>query len=285
MAYSGLIRQLQKAGLKDPKADSLSVSALKELITSTASTLLRTETWEAIWPFAAFLPVPLAFAAFLRWNGGIVIGDKTNHVAVLHFPMLLYFSMFSAFFAWPSLATLGFHRLRKLLLGPPFLRTFIAVALLGLSLVAVHLGTMWHPFTLSDNRHYVFYLRRRILDVRWWSRYAMAPIYVAATRYWLADLASRQSLLWMIGYIGSSALVLVPTPLVEPRYFLVPYVLMRIHGGNDWQRADANERKRITRGLVAEITWNMMVNALAMCAYLYRPFTWPSETGLQRFMW
>jgi alpha-1,2-glucosyltransferase len=41
------------------------------------------------------------FAAFLVWNNGIVLGDKSNHVAGLHFPQLFYFTSFLSFFASP----------------------------------------------------------------------------------------------------------------------------------------------------------------------------------------
>lgn len=39
----------------------------------------------------------------------------------------------------------------------------------------------------------------------------------------------HHSLYWIISFFGATALVLVPAPLVEPRYFLIPYILMRLH--------------------------------------------------------
>jgi alpha-1,2-glucosyltransferase len=38
---------------------------------------------------------------FLVWNGGIVLGDKSNHMAGLHFPQLFYFTGFLSFFSLP----------------------------------------------------------------------------------------------------------------------------------------------------------------------------------------
>lgn len=49
----------------------------------------------------------LAFMAFLIWNQGIVLGDRANHVAGLHFPQLFYFSSFLSFFAAPWILTDG----------------------------------------------------------------------------------------------------------------------------------------------------------------------------------
>lgn len=40
--------------------------------------------------------VPAAFAAFVLWNGGIVVGDKDNHQPAVHLVQPLYFVFFSA---------------------------------------------------------------------------------------------------------------------------------------------------------------------------------------------
>lgn len=37
-----------------------------------------------------------------------------------------------------------------------------------------------HPFLLADNRHYPFYVWRRIINFNHYSRYALAPGYLAA---------------------------------------------------------------------------------------------------------
>lgn len=49
----------------------------------------------------------VGFMAFLIWNQGIVLGDRANHVAGLHFPQLFYFSSFLSFFASPWILTSG----------------------------------------------------------------------------------------------------------------------------------------------------------------------------------
>ena len=50
---------------------------------------------------AWYLPVFIAALAFVGWNGGIVLGDKANHVPALHLPQALYFVAFAAAFAAP----------------------------------------------------------------------------------------------------------------------------------------------------------------------------------------
>lgn len=46
-----------------------------------------------LWPM---LLVPACFAAFVVWNGGIVVGDKAAHAPVKHLTQPLYFALFAA---------------------------------------------------------------------------------------------------------------------------------------------------------------------------------------------
>ncbi|KAJ9060327.1 glucosyltransferase [Entomophthora muscae] len=58
------------------------------------------------------------FASFVVWNGGVVIGDKVNHLASLHFPQLGYYIVYASALLSP------------LIVGSPasFFRTLKAVA-------------------------------------------------------------------------------------------------------------------------------------------------------------
>ena len=47
-----------------------------------------------------FLLNGVLFGLFLIWNKGIVIGDKSNHVAAFHVPQIYYFAVFLVFFSW-----------------------------------------------------------------------------------------------------------------------------------------------------------------------------------------
>lgn len=50
-----------------------------------------------------YIPVAACFVAFLIWNGGIVLGDKSMHVAVLHVPQIYYFLGFTSAMLVPYL--------------------------------------------------------------------------------------------------------------------------------------------------------------------------------------
>lgn len=62
---------------------------------------------------------------------------------------------------------------------------------------------------------------------------------------------------------------LLPTPLLEPRYFLVPYILLRaqVKGVRLW-------------GLAVEWLWYAAINGVTMWVFLYQP-----RAGVGRFMW
>ncbi|CAO3626088.1 unnamed protein product [Mucor hiemalis] len=124
-----------------------------------------------------FLLAIILFAAFLAWNGGIVLGDRSNHIAGFHFPQLFYYTSLLSFFAAPwtlskaAISSLFQFSLKRILAG-------IGSCLVTLYLI--HKYTFEHPFLLSDNRHYTFYIWKNIYRRHWIVRYALAPAYIAS---------------------------------------------------------------------------------------------------------
>ena len=79
---------------------------------------------ELLSPFMSYIPVFVLFGAFVFWNGGIVlgagsrrqscrihefdhcfphcVGDKANHVPVMHVPQMYYFIAFATLMGWPA---------------------------------------------------------------------------------------------------------------------------------------------------------------------------------------
>ncbi|KAH9828358.1 glycosyltransferase family 59 protein [Teratosphaeria destructans] len=295
----------------------------------------------ALSPFIALLSL---FTAFVLSNGGVVLGDKSNHVATLHVPQMLYIWPFLAFFSWPiiyqylallpfsvlarlgtygSLETMQIFRRRALL---PKLSVIIVAV--GLACAVVYANTIVHPFTLADNRHYVFYVFRYLLKP-WWVRYAVAPVYFGtawaaiqnlgggapapsaqrpradglADRLPVPDGQHSATTAFAIIWLATSALSLITAPLVEPRYFILPWIFWRLHvpilspSGAMWQgpsQTSAGSAK--TRGasswlqhdhrLWIETAWLLVVNVTTAYMFLHCGFEWKQEPGkVQRFMW
>lgn len=264
-----------------------------------------------LWPYILLLA---SFAGFLVWNGGVVLGDKSNHVATVHLMQMFYIWPFIAFFSAPLLIPVGLRFLQdlvKLLQTPLFPRLlwkyFFIALFTGIALSAtqfiIKFNTIIHPFTLADNRHYMFYIFRYTILRHPLIRYMLAPIYLVCA--WLVYLtlctpsapAARfkdnkkketakkpapketnpegPTTSFVIVLLVSTALSLIGAPLVEPRYFIIPWVIWRL-----------NVPKGGRRILWAETAWFLLINVVTGYVFLYRGFEWPQEAGkVQRFMW
>jgi len=233
------------------------------------------------------------------------------------------------FFSWPAV-------LPQLANSALLLRRMPRLWLVGMTmvfmLVIVHLNTIVHPFLLADNRHYTFYVFK-ILRLAPWTWYAAVPVY--ATCAWL----SVQTLASKTGYSGgpgvkgsrgrrmstssgrgdsiqleaeanrisflliwflSTALSLITAPLVEPRYFIVPWLMWRLHvpdaenvlSESPATAESANSGFGKLLRLVAkqsywiEIAWYMLINFITCRLFLYHEFNWQQQPEeVQRFMW
>lgn len=235
---------------------------------------------------------------------------------------------------------------------------------LAVALLIARFNTIIHPFTLADNRHYVFYVFRYSILRAWWIRYALAPVYILCA--WLCwavlqglqrPLPSQQDRIrspfmpnpreipsptqrkaakvvstqnrarndvdpevespptsTVLMLLVATTLSLVTAPLVEPRYFILPWVFWRLliptsstssllppsqpsPSGNDTKTSrriasSPSRRGNSTSVLFLETAWFFLINAVTMYIFITRPFYWRAPDGtlqdegrVQRFMW
>ncbi|PIA17127.1 hypothetical protein COEREDRAFT_41657 [Coemansia reversa NRRL 1564] len=215
------------------------------------------------------------FGVFLISNGGIVLGDKAHHQAGMHVPQLFYFYAYMAAMTAPVILPLiisRFWQCGKLKPSNLVLGGLLAVVMT----ISVSSFTMEHPFLLSDNRHYTFYLWKDIFQRHWSIRYLAVPIYLISVCAVQHVIRPRVSALWQLALALCTAAVLIPSPLLEFRYFTVPYFFTRLH------MPLAESR----RALACELCMFVLINTITIWTFLNRPFEWDSEPGsLQRFMW
>lgn len=236
--------------------------------------LLKAQLASDLWPLAA---VVAAFAAFVVANGGIVVGDKAHHAAVRHLAQPLYFLLYCtaclapAFWSPPTLAAAA-RGVAAAARQRPAAAGAAAAAAAAAAVAAVSSGTLAHPFLLADNRHYAFYLWRRVLNRTPWARYALIPAYLYSGWALQRRLAHRGPL-WLLLAAGGTCAVLVPAHLLEPRYFTTPFYLAFLHMRTPSPRALA----AIAAGFAA-------VNAATLYLFLAAPFAWP-DGSVARFMW
>ncbi|KAF3062345.1 Dol-P-Glc:Glc(2)Man(9)GlcNAc(2)-PP-Dol alpha-1,2-glucosyltransferase [Daldinia childiae] len=326
-----------------------------------------------IWPHLIVLG---AFVGFVIWNGGVVLGDKSNHVATLHLAQMLYiwplFAFFSAPLFIPSLIGLAIYVL-QIITGSTksdlhskkpsvskskpdqsaVLKAFnhigsshtlhsvlILAGALVITTLIVRYNTIVHPFTLADNRHFMFYIFRYTILRSWWIRYALVPVYVicgwlcwAALQGSLSTTLPAQKRQWILTPFSNEALSLSPpptdkkspnvtlttadaaaippststalillaatfslvtAPLVEPRYFILPWVFWRLLIPTRPTFPKLGSTSLISQHLVPllETVWFLLINVATMYIFITRPFYWRGPDGelldggnVQRFMW
>ncbi|KAE8822347.1 hypothetical protein PTNB73_09544 [Pyrenophora teres f. teres] len=269
------------------------------------------------------------FAGFVFWNGSVVLGDKSAHTATIHLPQMLYIWPYFAFFSAPLLlgpllrpvVPLVPERYQKICdehlntSAYRFPSVLVSMLTIVCGLVAVHFNTIIHPYTLADNRHYVFYVFKMI---RLYPalKYLAVPVYFVCGWLVIQSLASplvdappktkdiskekaetpRNTvnhqpcqfsfvLIWLI----TTALSVVTAPLVEPRYFIIPWIIWRSHvpcNSASLPTGQSTRKSMYDMRMVLETIWMLAINMLVAYMFLYRTFTWPNEPGnLQRFIW
>lgn len=336
-------------------------------------------------------------------------GDKSNHVATTHLAQMLYLWPLFAFFSAPLILTsaissltdfctrlAGFKsgarsgpshdtareptssstsvRIVDFLISKAFYPCFL-IGAAALSAGIVKYNTIVHPFTLADNRHYMFYVFRYTILRSQAIRLSLVAVYMASAHLVWSRLAgcppagdvddiryinrpfdsntvvaqlkaeavaarvspdktnsgdtkpaatspegdttlpsapprTSTALLWL----ATTALSLVSAPLVEPRYFILPWVFWRLlvpawtttavapvsatpspppeppAFPAGWLVRLGNALGR--RGVFLETAWFVAVNIATFWVFLSRPYQWMGVDGRlldegrwQRFMW
>lgn len=267
----------------------------------------------------------------------------------------------------------------------PALRVLLLLLLIpivaGLAFAVVKYNTIIHPFTLADNRHYMFYIFRYTIRQPGLLRfYLVAPYLLSAglvlgaltlgdrtlspaampffnhpfleppveeravpsstgpsgskkgtavpnkrketaeaeapaapnvpylmkshfdevpSTSWTAPLTT------LLLLILATTLSLITAPLVEPRYFIIPWIMWRLHvpawstkelPSVFWRIPIVRQVLQLGRvvdlRLLLETAWFCAINYMTMRIFITRPFQWRAEDGtlldegrFQRFMW
>ncbi|QEU61556.1 Die2 [Kluyveromyces lactis] len=246
------------------------------------------------------------FLAFLLYNRSITLGDKSNHVAGLHIVQFFYCLMFIAFFSVPvwfsKQVTLSY--LIRFVMNP----VKYLLELLGIMLI-IRYFTVVHPFLLADNRHITFYLFKKLIGRTNLFKYCvMAPIYHFSTYVYLEvmrpstmifhpilpiEIKNPIDLPIQLTHISWTALIMctfmtvVPSPLFEPRYYILPFIFWRLFitmapepfWGNPMGKVTGTKRH------LSECAWFMIINLITYIIFKRIDIKWESETTVQHIIW
>ncbi|XP_047353615.1 putative Dol-P-Glc:Glc(2)Man(9)GlcNAc(2)-PP-Dol alpha-1,2-glucosyltransferase isoform X2 [Vespa velutina] len=215
-----------------------------------------------------YIMVGVIFLIFLIWNGGIVVGDRTAHVPVIHISQLFYFSLFIFSFLWPYMI-------------PHYLKFFqniqdhwiLSSLIFALITIIVHCNTLVHPYVLADNRHYTFYIWNKFMGKYVIFKYILIPVYcftIYSTLYGISHIRFATQ----INFIFCTVIVLIPQLLLEPRYFIIPYIFYRL-----------SMRKPKPWQIIMESLTNSLINFLQFFIFINKVFYWEDQTYPQRISW
>ena len=278
VAFLGMERGLtlvEEITKKPHYTDSLNIIPCVKTFYYIARAKARNGIWHAIKffligfvPILPYMLVLILFVIFVIVNGGIVVGDKSAHVPTFHFTQIFYYSVFSFCFSWPYLIPYFIQFLkfiRSHIIGSIFFICFIALV--------VHFNTLVHPYVLADNRHYSFYIWKNFMNRYVFFKYLLIPVYAFTIFAHLKSL-NHLRILSIAVYVVCICLVLVPQLLLEPRYYIIPYILFRLHqkGPKKWQ-------------IIAETITTIFINLAQFLIFTQKSFAWKDEDFPQRIAW
>lgn len=170
-----------------------------------------------LWPYAAVLGL---FTGFVGVNGGVVLGDRSNHRPTVNPAQLCYASVCVCLLLLPALGAD---------------RVLASVGSLGgwpyYALLLGHVGVVGrcsraHCYQQYDAHHLATWLWGWAIGRGACLRYLWIPVYVACEKVVLDALLAAFGLPAAVLFLACAAGALVPAPLVEPRYFIVPAALL-----------------------------------------------------------
>lgn len=226
------------------------------------------------------LPV-LSFIIFICYNGSIVLGDKENHEISIHFAMPLHMLFIASCILYPSDIFNEF----KGIVHNGFKITLPSLIGFCIVLYMLYYGSYDHPFLLSDNRHYMFYIWKRILSHKI-IRILLVPIYYTVIKLCLVKIASSKGPMWVLMYLICVLFNLVPARLLEPRYFTPGIIIMSLNSSNSgiYQFKKIKLNNLFFTSYFILIVIFVLFNAVSIKIFVYDVFQ--SDDGrIARFMY
>lgn len=263
--------QSKKRDEKSPSQVPLTINGVMRVIRFLLEFLKTPNNIKAVFLSTwSYIAVAVAFVVFIVLNDGIVVGDRSSHEACLNFPQVFYFLSFTLIFSFPtSMSYQRVVRFLQTLRKQPFIYAILTMSFLFL----VWKFTYVHKYLLADNRHFPFYIWKRIFQRHDLVRFLLGPGYVFAAWNFLDTLRSK-SLFWCLVFCTCLVAATVPQKLLEFRYFILPYLFYRVHV----------PLPSLPR-LLLEFSFYTAVNAATVYIFIYKTFQWPDSTAAQRFMW
>lgn len=254
---------------------------------------LALRNWKLLAPYVIDAAL---FGTFVYENEGITLGDKANHQITFHLMQLFYCVVFIVGFTFPlwfSFSLIKDYFKDNFSTKKGLMFNAIFIPFIGL---AIKNFTVIHQFVLSDNRHYVFYLIRRFLLRSQSAKYELIPVYHFAfyvvwkfmKQCFSSRSSSNSSLAMFFALLCAASLTIIPSPLVEPRYYILPFIFFRLLINPSFEPLIDfhwfREHNYAIR-LVLEGIWIWMWTQALYVIFIEYTFPWDNEPHMQRIIW
>lgn len=250
----------------------------------------------------SFLLLGFGFAFFLVKNGGkLVIGDHEHHEATSggrelpHVTQFFYFLTFFFVFS-PS------EIVQSLLVASQQKKTGFwnswKCHLVGLATTGYlcYKTTAIHIFMLSDNRHYIFYIWRKVFKINLGIEHTRSIALKLSPLFWWVFRRFVNKIMFPNVGDGVSVAIFMfclvcrmsASKLVEFRYYIIPFFIvfmLETVNRKKWKIfGKENSTKKGDKSLenMFNVCFNVVVNVVTIYVFLLKPFGPKKES---RFMW
>lgn len=209
------------------------------------------------------------FISFVYVNGSLVLGDKEAHKPQMHVTQIFYYSIFVLIFSFPYI-------IKQFVSFVDFLKfhSVIFFLLFFIFSLIVHHFTLVHPYLLADNRHYTFYIWNRFYGKYYVFRYLMVIVYFFSLFGIVKNLLNRTSITFWLPFIIGTCTLLTVQELIDVRYFIIPFVIMRM-STNCYDRTK----------LLLEFLFNVFCNIVTFHIFFNKEIQWKDFDYVQRLIW
>lgn len=142
-----------------------------------------------------------------------------------------------------------------------------------LFVIIIYMNTIVHPYMLADNRHYLFYIWNKFYGRFWWARFITVPFYLVSLVILYHSISMRSAGFQLV-YTICTILSVALQQLIEVRYFILPFLIVRI--------SSSSVKFKL---LILELIIYTTINIIVFYLFSTKEIFWKDYNDVQRLIW
>lgn len=139
--------------------------------------------------------------------------------------------------------------------------------------IIIHENTIVHPYMLADNRHYFFYIWNKFYGRFWWARYIVVPFYLISIVILHLSISMRSAGFQLI-FISCTIANIMFQQLIEIRYFILPFLIIRI--------SSSSAKFKM---IFLELIVYTIINIVVFYLFYSKEIVWSDYSYVQKLIW